>query len=64
VPGQVGHHHEGAAKHADQQQLLSGVVLGDLPAHLGELLVDLLGGDQGLDVHPGPLLGSASGGKR
>ena len=52
MAGQVGHDHECATQHPDQEQVLAPVVLGDLPAHLGQLLGDLLGCDQGLDVHP------------
>jgi hypothetical protein len=52
VTGQVGHHHERTPQHANEEQVLARIVLGDLLAHLGELGIDVIGGDQGLDVHP------------
>ena len=52
MTGQVGHHHERSTEHSNEQDLLAGIVLRDLPANLPELVIDLLGCDQGLDVHP------------
>ncbi len=46
VPREVGHHHEGALEDPDEQQLAAGVVGRDALAHLPQLALDLLGGDQ------------------
>ncbi len=46
VAGEVGHDHERALQDPHEQQRLALVVGGDLLAHLRELALDLLGGDQ------------------
>ncbi len=50
MTGEIGHHHEGALQDADHQDVLALIVGGDLPAHLCELGIDLLAGDQGSNL--------------
>src|SRR3990170_1688865 len=51
VAREIGHHHEGALQHADEQEVAALVVLGDLVSEVPEHPLDLLLGDHhALDV--------------
>ena len=52
VTGKIGHHHECTSENCHKKQLLTRIILRDLLADFGQLGIDFLSCDQGLDVHP------------